>query len=306
MIRYLPLLLLAGATSPSPFTVGDRGYSKLQAAVDAIGDGEGTVIVAPGVHRDCAVQVAGRITFRAATPGAAIFEAVACEEKAGLVLRGRRSHVDGLVFRGYAVPDKNGAGIRTESGDLLVTNSAFRDSEMGVTGGARLPNGPRVSQRVTIDRSTFSGLGRCRPDENCSHSVYLWTGTATITRSRFERGRGGHYVKLRAPEAFIGANSFDDSAGTMTSYAIDLPEGAMGAIEGNVFVQGAAKDNPGAMIAVRPEFRTYPSTGLRVADNDVRLAPGAKETTFVADWSGERLAVGANRLGAGVVGFGQR
>jgi hypothetical protein len=299
MIRLLPLLLLAAA-SPAPFAVGTRGFATLQAAVDAIGGGTGTIVVAPGIYRQCAVQTAGRVTFRAAAPGKAVFERAICEDKAGLVLRGRGSHVDGLVFRGYAAADSIGAGIRTETGDLLVTNATFLDSELGIIGGTR------NTQRVTIDRSTFSGLGRCRPD-NCSHSLYLTSGTVTVTRSRFERGRGGHYVKLRAPRAIITDNSFDDSGGRMTSYMIDLPEGATGTIARNAFVQGGAKDNAGGMIVVRAEFLTYPSAGLSVSDNDATIvAQQPRGTSFVVDYSGDRLAIGANRLGEGVRRFEAR
>jgi hypothetical protein len=290
----LAALLLTGAAPGAPYSVGDRGFDRLQDAVNAIGGGEGTIVVAPGVHHDCAVQEAGRITFRAAEPGTAVFENVSCEGKAGLVLRGQGSSIDGLVFRGYAVPDGNGAGIRTETGDLHVTNSTFLDSEQGILGG------DRDRQRITIDRSTFSNLGRCRPDDNCSHSLYVTSGTVSITHSRFEKGRGGHYVKIRAPRAAITDNSFDDTGGTRTNYMIDLPEGSVGLIARNVFVQGAAKENDSALIAVRAEMHTYPSAGLRIEDNRATLAPKAHETTFVGDWSHERLAIGANRLGAGI------
>ena len=300
MLRLFPLLLLAGATSPAPFTVGDRGYASLQGAVSAVGGGAGTITVAPGVYRQCAVQERGRVTYRAAQPGTAIFEREACESKAGLVLRGDGSIVDGLVFRHYAVPDGNGAGIRTETGDLTVVNSTFLDSEEGIIGGTR------DRQTITIDRSTFSGLGQCPPDLQCAHSIYLTSGTVTVTRSRFERGRGGHYVKIRAPRVEITDNSFDDTAGTATNYMIDLPEGATGEIARNVFVQGAGKENGSTMIAVRAEERSYPSAGLRIEANGAVLARGAKGTAFVGDWSGERLALGANRLGAGIKAFERR
>src|SRR6218665_3100533 len=65
-----------------------RSFGRLQDAVDAIGEGEGKVRVAPGYHRDCAIQTAGRIAFVAAEPGRAIFDGVTCEGKAALVLRG--------------------------------------------------------------------------------------------------------------------------------------------------------------------------------------------------------------------------
>jgi hypothetical protein len=304
-MRYATVLvaLVAGPAmaGSAPFTVGDRGFGSLQDAVNAIGDGEGVIQIAPGVYRQCAVQEHGRITYRAIQPGTVTFEKRACENKAGLVLRGRAARVEGLIFRDYAVEDHNGAGIRAEQGDLLVTNSMFLDSEQGIIGGARQPDGPRrVSQRITIQDSTFSGLGRCRPD-NCSHSIYLWTGTATITRSRFENGRGGHYIKLRTPMVSITDNSFDDTGGTSTSRMIDLPEGATGVIAGNTFVQGAHKDNAWEMIAIRAEFKTYLSAGLRIEDNIASLAPGQRiKPSFVVDWSKEQLVLGANRLADGI------
>ena len=224
-----------------PFAVVETGqhYATLQEAVSSIRLGTGTILIAPGTYRDCAVQQGGRITFRAATPGSVIFQGGACEGKATLVLRGTASVVDGLVFRDIHVGDGNGAGVRTEMGDLTVMNSMFLDSQEGILGGQ--PTG----QRITIDRSTFSGLGQCDQTPDCAHSIYLANkGRVTITNSRFERGRGGHYVKLRVPNVVITDNSFDDTGGRKTNYMIDLPEGATGLIARNTFVQGRAKENP--------------------------------------------------------------
>lgn len=305
-MRYLILLaalaaMPAVAAQPAPFTVGARGFSTLDAAVRAIGDGEGVIVIAPGTYRQCAVQTAGTITYRAAQPGTAILEGEACEDKAGLVLRGRGSTVDGLVFRGYSVNDGNGAGIRTEQGDLTVVNSMFLDSQQGIGGGA--PG----DQRIVIDHSTFAGLGQCDESTNCAHAVYLKTpGSIAITNSRFERGTGGHYVKLRIPHVSITGNSFDDSAGKATNYMIDLPEGATGTIARNTFVQGIHKENGSTMIAVAAEQRRYPSTGLRIVDNIASVAPGSSERPgFVVDWSHQRLVIGANWL-TGVTPFVQR
>ena len=123
----------------------------------------------------------------------------------------------------------------------------------------------------------------------------------TITNSRFERGQGGHYVKLRVPRVRITDNSFDDTQGNRTNYMIDLPEGGTGEIARNTFVQGARKENWSGMIVVAAEQRKYRSAGLSVHDNVASLAPGQeKSPAFVANVSGERLAIGANKLGAGV------
>lgn len=69
----------------------------------------------------------------------------------------------------------------------------------------------------------------------------------------------------------------------------------------NSFVQGARKEDHSGLIVVAAEKRTLPSAGLRVVDNDARLAPDAPANpAFVADLSHERLAVAANRLGPGI------
>jgi hypothetical protein len=298
--RVLALFLIATpawAQSGGNFQVVDTGRSfyRLDDAVKSIGSGSGTIIVAPGRYPDCAVFSGATLTIRAAQPSTAIFDGGACEGKATLVLRGASATVDGLVFRGIKVPDRNGSGIRLETGDLTVTRSTFLDSEQGIL-TADDPSGS-----VVIERSTFSGLGGC-PDGMCSHSIYIGRyGSLSVSRVRFERGTGGHYAKSRAARVSITDSSFDDSAGRETNYAIDLPIGATGQIAGNVFVVGKSKENHSAIIAVAAEARANPSIGLVVEGNDASIVPGAGfGTTFVADWSHEPLKIGANKLGSGV------
>ncbi|URW76097.1 right-handed parallel beta-helix repeat-containing protein [Sphingomonas donggukensis] len=303
-----PILLAAAAlavASPiaaqqghAPFTVQEtgEGFQRLDDAVGSIRMGTGTILIAPGTYHECTVQTGGHITFRAATPGSVVFEGSPCEGKAIFVLRGLGSTVDGIIFRGVRVPDGNGAGIRTEMGNLTVTNSMFLDSQEGILGGEP------AAQKIVIDKSTFAGLGQCDETTDCSHGIYLANqGSVTVTRSRFERGTGGHYVKVRSPSVTITDNSFDDTRGRKTNYMIDLPEGATGLIARNMFVQGRNKENWTGFIVVAAENRTYRSTGLRIEDNDASLAPGeTRSPAFVADYSHDRLAVGANRLGRGV------
>lgn len=304
----LPLLLapapLPAQTGGAPYVLVEngQGFGRLQEAVDAIGEGQGTIRIAPGYHRDCAVQTAGRIAFVAAEPGRAIFDGVACEGKAALVLRGNGARVDGLVFQNMRVPDGNGAGIRLETSDLDVVNSLFRNSEEGIL----TANDPAAT--LTIDRSTFSRLGRCDRGLSCAHSVYTGNyGRVVVTRTRFEKGSGGHYLKTRATQVDVSDNSFDDTQGTGTNYLIDLPSGSVGRIANNLMVQGRDKENYSALIAVAAEERSNRSRGLVIEGNRASLPAGLnRKTVFVADWSGEQLAIGANELGAGLVRFEKR
>lgn len=292
-------LLAQGAASP--FTIEDsgKGFFRLDDAVKSIGDRDAVIRIASGTYRDCAVQEAGRITYRAIEAGKAIFDGGACEGKATLVLRGRDAVVDGLVFQNIRVPDANGAGIRLEKGPLLVRNAVFRNSEEGIL------TADDPASAIRIDQSTFSGLGRCDRGLSCAHSIYANAyGSLTITRSRFERGQGGHYVKSRARKIAVSDTSFDDTRGHTTNYMIDLSTGATGMIANNIFVQGTDKENHSAFITVAPEARDTPSAGLTISGNKASLAPGITwPTAFVADWSHEPLKLAGNIVGKGITLF---
>lgn len=311
LFRVVPTAVLATSIAAIPVLAQDstpsisvpelrQDFTSVQDAVDAIGDGEGTILLAPGSYRQCAVQTAGVIHFRATQAGQAIFDGVECEGKAALVLRGGGASIDGIVFQNMHVADLNGAGIRLEQGDLMITNSFFRSSDQGIL------TGPDEGADIIIDRSTFSRLGR--NDGGPSHSVYVGGyRSLTVTRSRFERGTGGHYIKSRAGQADIRDNTFDDTLGNASNYMIDLPAGATGTIADNLFIQGENKENYSAFIAIAAEGQERPSIGLAITGNTARLAPSVSRTTvFIADWSGDRLAIARNTLGPGLTPFERR
>ncbi len=314
MARLILLTLLAclfvaampvpAQTPGAPFTVLESGedFDTLAEAVASIGGGTGTIMISPGRYRMCAVQNGGRIAYIARQPGTVVFDGVACESKAALVLGGRSARVEGIVFQNIRVPDANGAGIRLEAGELIVRDSLFRSGENGIL----VSNDHEGTIRV--EQSTFSGLGLCPEDMGCSHSIYnSGEGTLIVSRSRFERGTGGHYVKNRGRRIEVTDSSFDDSEGTATNYMIDLSEGSTGTIARNIFVQGANKENYSAFISVAPEGRSHSSAGLAVTDNQADIVPGVnRRTAFVADASGEAIEIANNRLAAQITRLERR
>ena len=299
-----PLVAQSDAQSDAPYTVVESGqrFGRLQDAVNAIGDGMGTIRIASGRFNECAVQEHGDVLYTAAVPGQASLGGVACEGKAALVLRGRSARIEGLAFADIRVRDGNGAGIRLEHGDLSVGQTWFHDSQQGIL----TANDPAGT--IAVDKSTFTRLGTCEGSGGCAHGLYVGDyGALTVTRTRFEAGRGGHYLKSRAAKIAVLNCSFDDSAGQATNYMIDLPAGATGRIAGNWFVQGKNKENYSAFIAVSAEGKVRPSDGLAIEGNDARFVPGvSRESAFVADWSGDALAIGKNTLAAGLVRFDKR
>src|SRR6185369_17419501 len=108
---------------------------------------------------------------------------------------------------------------------------------------------PDLAGNVTVEKSTFTRLGRCDRGLSCAHSIYVGDyGSLTVRRSRFEEGRGGHYIKTRAGRVKITDNSFDDSKGRTTNYMIDMSIGGTGLIARNWMVQGEDKENWSAFI----------------------------------------------------------
>lgn len=301
-IGLIAMPLLAQAQS-APFVIEEngQGFARLADAVAAIGAGDGTIMIASGTYRECAVQSAGRVAYTAREPGSVIFNGIACEGKAGLVLRGRAAHVQGIIFQNFRVADRNGSGIRLEHGDLTVRDSVFRNSEQGIL----THDDPAAT--IAIDHSTFSGLGGC-PDGMCSHAIYIGNyGRLVVTRARFEQGTGGHYVKSRAAKADISDSSFDDTRGANTNYMIDLPAGSVGTITRNIFVQGRSKENYSAFIAVGAETINHPSDGLSITANRAEIAPGIqRNSTFVANWTRDALRLSGNQLGAGLKPYDER
>jgi len=72
-------------------------------------------------------------------------------------------------------------------------------------------------------------------------------------------------------------------------------------------VQGRNKENHSAFIAVAAEGRKNPSDGLVIAGNNARFAPGLSwKSAFVADWSGDPLALGDNVLARGILPLERR
>ena len=125
MRRSLTLLLVlatpaAAQSGAVPFTVAEtgQGFATLDDAVQSIRMGTATILIAPGVYKQCTVQAGGNITFKAAQPGTAIFDGETCEGKAAFVLRGLSSVVDGIVFRNLRVSDGNSVDLHILGSNL--------------------------------------------------------------------------------------------------------------------------------------------------------------------------------------------
>lgn len=90
------------------------------------------MVVAPGRYVECAVVKSGRFAIRAVISGSVTFDGRACQNKAAFVIKGSWVDVGGLRFCNVRVPDRNGAGLRIQGGDVTVRLTTFEDGENGI------------------------------------------------------------------------------------------------------------------------------------------------------------------------------
>jgi hypothetical protein len=189
----------------------------------------------------------------------ALIRGVAAEGKAAIVVKANGVTIAGLECADIEVPDRNGACVRLEGRDLLLSDVYFHDSEQGVlTGGS--------PGTVVIEDSTFARLGA----GGQAHGIYIGGGRLEIRRSRFLESRDeGHEIKSRALETRI-TDSIIASLGGASSRAIDLPNGGLVVIEGNLIAHGPRAMNRD-LVSFGVEGNPHPRSMLSMRRNLVLL-----------------------------------
>lgn len=259
---------------------GDR----LQDAVAAARDGDVIELEAGDHHRQTAIVTQDRLTLRA-TPGTAVLHAdgAHAEGKALLVVRGGRVRIEGLEFRGARVAHGNGAGIRFERGALALQRCRFFDNEMG------LLSADVDTAELAIHDCDF---GLAPRHEGALHHL-LYAGriaSLRLTASRFSGGWRGHLVKSRAAVSDILCNRLVDGESGEASYEIDLPNGGLARVQGNVLAQGPRPQNA-ALVAFGAEGHPHAASHLVMTHNHL-LNDAEAPAAFVRHWP-DRLSADA-------------
>jgi len=178
--------------------------------------------------------------------------------KATWVTAGTNIAVENIEFSGAAVPDLNGAGIRAEGRDLAICGSYFHDNQQGILGGAG---------NVLIEYTEFARNGNCDDPSGCAHNLYIGNVPRfTLRYSYSHHARVGHLVKSRAQENYILYNRIMDESDGNSSYVIDLPNGGLSYVIGNLLQQSPQTDNP-TMLIYGAEGLSNPNKTLYVVNN---------------------------------------
>jgi len=157
--------------------------------------------------------------------------------KALFVLSGENCRVENIEFANAKVPDRNGAGIRQEGCDLLVTHCTFTGNEMGILGGNYSPC------KVVIEHCVFSNNGSSA-NPGFQHNIYINHIDTLIFRYNrtTDAIAEGHELKSRAHFNLIAYN-YIGNIESNDSRNIDLPNGGTAIVIGNVIEQGSTSVN---------------------------------------------------------------
>lgn len=159
--------------------------------------------------------------------------------------------IENIVFDGAQVSDANGgngAGIRFQANNLTVNNCKFTNCQNGILEG----NAAVSSSNVTILNSEFFNNGyQLQNDPTYSgyeHNIYISASTDTllVENCYFHHPRGqGNSIKTRAQRAFILYNFIDEEATGYGSWEINIAQGGLNVVIGNVIIQGESGANHG-------------------------------------------------------------
>lgn len=266
-----PLVWAQAATRQAgPEGTPGRKYRTLCQAIAAASDGDTVEIDAAGTYAgDVCGFTRKNLTIRGVNGRPRIDAAGKAAPGNGIwVINGDNNVVENVEFSGAAVPARNAAGIRLESGSLTIRNCYFHDNENGVLTAAD------ASSHVLIEYSEFANNGA---GDGLSHNMYIGhVGKFTLRYCYSRDARVGHLVKSRAAENHILYNLLASETSD-ASYELNLPNGGASYVIGNVIYQGPASAN-GTVLSYGEEGRhpANPDARLYVVHNTfVNKRPGS-------------------------------
>lgn len=249
------------AATPSTLVVGPQErFRTVAEAAKAARDGD-VVEIRPGEYRgQTAVWTQNNLTIRGGTPRPVLIaDGKSAEDKALWVVRSGKVRIENIEFRGVRVKNGDGAGIRFERGHLSVHRCAFIDNEMGVL----TDNSPDL----TLEVSDSEFADAARHDTALHHLISVGAiGKFTLTGSRFANGYRGNLVKSLARENHIRYNLLADGPGGRSAYELDIPDGGVAYVVGNIIVQSATTENP-VIVSYGAGARRWEDNALYLAHN---------------------------------------
>lgn len=219
-----------------------RSHTTLAAGVAAANAGD-TICIDPGDYPDSnGVTIDKSLRILGVGGRPRLIGVGDLSNQKGLIITRADIEVNNLEFVDASVSASdgaNGAGIRHETGTLVVRNSSFRDNQNGILTNSNIPD-----MALEIEGSSFYNNGSGAGD---THGVYMTGGaSATLRDNYFESTNNGHDLKSLAAQTTVIGNTFEDSndpAGQNPSFSIDAERGGVVVVEDNTFIQRSTATN---------------------------------------------------------------
>ncbi|MDD5571156.1 MAG: T9SS type A sorting domain-containing protein [Bacteroidales bacterium] len=273
IIKYLLLALLVCFFANSDATVWQVGASKtykVPSAVSGLVNKGDTVEIDAGTYTADVCYWSDDSLLLKGVGGFAHLNAnnTAYGRKAIWVIGGANNIVENIEFSHcHDVPalDLNWAGIRLEGSGLTIRNCYFHDNDNGILGGS--------AGDVLIEFSEFSYNGY---GDGYSHNIYInHTNSLTVRYCYFHHAKIGHELKSRSHKNYILYNRIMNEATGTASREIDLPNGGLAIIIGNLIQQGPNTDNSNILGYGAEGLTNNPPHQLYVVNNSFVNQRGA-------------------------------
>ena len=150
--------------------------------------------------------------------------------KAIWVVQGDNTTIEWIEFSEASVPDQNGAGIRQEGTHLTLRFCYFHDNENGILAG------DNSNSNILIEFSEFARNGY---GQGYTHNLYINHVNSLVFRYCYSHHANvGHNLKSRAYNNFIMYNRIMDEQTGDASMLVDISNGGLTYIVGNILMQG--------------------------------------------------------------------
>ncbi|MGH7495718.1 MAG: right-handed parallel beta-helix repeat-containing protein [bacterium] len=278
------------APQPATIRVGAGGQFPVpSAAAAAARDGDVIEILAGDYSGDVAIWRQHNLIIRGVGGRAHLkAEGKHAEGKAIWVIKGTNATIENIEFSGAKVPSRNGAGIRQEGAGVLIRGCYFHDNENGILAGKN----PLSDVVIENSEFAFNGYG-----DGQTHNMYIGqVRSFTLRYSYSHHAKIGHNVKSRALVNYILYNRIMDEDTGESSYAIDLPNGGLTFIIGNLIQQGPRTQNR-TIVSYGKEGLQNPASAFYLINNTI--VNDHMEGKFVAIQAGTTIARLMNNIFSG-------
>lgn len=208
------------------------------------------------------------------------------------VIAGNNTRVEYIEFSHcHDVPgfDMNWAGIRQEGLNLTVSHCYFHDNDNGILAGTFNPS------KMVIEYTEFDHNGY---GDGYSHNLYINHLDTLIFRYNYSHhATVGHELKSRAHVNYILYNRFSNEATGDASREIDLPDGGLAIVMGNIIEQGPNSQNSGIVGYALESSTNNAPHNLYFINNTV--VNDKSNGTFVMVGSGTNIYKAYNNIFAG-------